>query len=536
MTSVKLSLLEQKHNDYDLYFNTWDTIADLKEGAYALLRNPAKYCPKRTPDEDEDIYQMRLKKFSYTPVMSNAVREFVSKLSSAPLHITNADNAFWTSFRDCTNGSTVNRKDEQDLLNDLFSHMLYYGRVHVAVDTPQLLQIPRSAYELNKANVLPYVTVFDPRHVINWGDDYDWFVTKLYYQRSQPLQLPVTVCRWTVWTSTVVQVYEVECRRNGWDVLGVKVSDNWLTNRDEAEVQLVTEWYHNLNRCPVSTLVLPSELWTGNNVYLKQLQHTMIESGWSESGSIAGTIQRVFTPTEAPPIDDPRSVYEQPDYSQELSKIGNQYVLIGKDYRVVESTGAAIGSLTNQLSVIESQIKDLVSMRFASINPTKGAVEQSGTSKDIDMTMLQDAMKTYGSKVVSLYNDVLMLVANVAGQEVPTVSGLDSYSSDTLADMLTQSMELASLPIPATALKVWFGKLTNLLTGSVSPDDEEVIQEELQELFNSGTFNTQVDQISTQVSKETNKPLKPATQLATSLKASFGLSDDEIQYVLGRSK
>ena len=536
--AVSLQQLEYKRPEYVYFLSTWETIADLKEGAVAMLRNVQKYCPQRV-DEDEDLYNARLAKFAYTPVMSNAIREFTSKLAGAPLHLSGIDDQdFWQTFRDNTNGQRQSqRRNENELINQLFSSLLYYGRVYVAVDTPAQAVTPRSEYEASLYGLLPYVLVYEPQHVPNWGND--WFLTKQFYTDAQPLQMPRTMCRWCVWTPESVKVYESEVMTHAtsnWVIERVNVAGQWImANNGQVTVPLVSEWNHGLGRCPMTTLTLPTELWTGNSVYTKQLQHTLIESGWTEAGSVAGTIQRIFTPQPPPQMDDPRFTYEQPDYS-ELSQVGNNHVLIGADYRFVESSGVAIKATSDQLAIIESQIKDLVSMQFASVPPDKsGANQQSGAAKQVDQTMLQDAMKSYGSKVVSLYKDILSIVAELVGKAAPTASGLDSYSTDNLGDMVDQSTKLAGLPIPATATKIWYGKLANLMVGSISPEDEEAIQHELEQAHQSGQFDAQSLQQMGQ--SDTLARVDKAGQPSCNgdmqkLKKHFGLSDADAAYVL----
>ena len=567
--STSLRSLEYKHVEYLYYINTWHTISDLREGAVAILRNVEKYCPRRI-DEDDDLYRSRLLKFAYTPVMSNAIREFTSKLAGAPIHFSSdggSDKDFWTNFRNNTNGEKQShRENESALISRIFSSLLYYGRVFVAVDTPEQSFIPRSAYEAEQQGTEPYVVVYEPQYVINWG--YNWFITKQLRIDAEPLQIPKTICRWTVWTDVSVKVFEVEVltgSTSNLNIFKVMNAGQWLSSENAlATVPLVHEWVHQLGRCPMTTLTLPTELWTGNSVYTKQLQHTYIESGWTEAGAVAGTIQRIFTPQPPPQMDDPRFTYEQPDYS-ELSKAGNNHVLIGADYRFVESTGAAIKNLTDQLDTIAKQIKDLVSMQFASVPSSGSGVNtQSGVAKEVDQSMLQDAMKSYGEKVIGLYNDVLTIVAAISAVSEPTVSGLDTYSTDNLGDMVDSSTKLVGLPIPPTAAKIWYGKMSNLMVGSVSPDDEKAITQELEQMLKAGKFDPTdpaTAQQPAQLTEQTKpqqppekpekvtqtkdeKPTKTTTKhvdkagipsyggLKKRLQKVYGLSDEDISHVL----
>lgn len=481
--------LEQYHPDYLYYKDTWQTIADLREGATAITRNVRRYCPKR-PGETEDIYELRCQKLAYTPVMSNAIREFVSKLAGSPLFISGENDAFWQLWRSQTDGGNC---AEGELVTKLFSSLLYFKKAYVGIDRPRLGVVPRSLAETERLPNSPYAVVYEPLDVPNWGDG--WVMTRQFKWVSQPLKELSQTCRWTFWTSQETVAYEATVRPLGtsWDTLGqigeILTPEGWyMIDSPKAIVKEVARTVHGLGRCPLVVAELPDELWTAGNVYLKQLQHTRIESSWTEAGAIAGSIQRIYTPSPPPPMDDPRFTYEASDYS-ELAKANNAHILIGSNFEFKESTGQAITSLTSQLDKIEGQIKDLVSMRFASVST--GTLEQSGKSKQVDMSLLEDAMKAYGSRVLQMYQDILDVVADLVKLPRVTSYGLDSYSTDTLDQMLEQSEKVLGLPwIPRTALKVWASKLATLMTGTISPDGEEKLQQELDQIFSPTSDTT----------------------------------------------
>lgn len=512
--AVKVDKLEVQHDDYKYFKPVWETIADLREGATAIVKKAAVYLPKR-PGEQEDVYQLRLAKISYTPVMSTAIREFTAKLAGAPIHIEGGDPEWLQQFRDSTDGKG---RDENELLNVIFSTLLYFGRVFVAVDRPKLGLTPRSAFEDQSLANQPYTTVYEPLYVINWGED--WHITRQIITANQPLQEAKQLARWTVWDNEAITVYEAPVKldpRNG-GITDVQIGSEWVhVGSERALVPAVDIVNHNLGECPLVSLQLPNEMWTGNSVYLKQLQHFRIESSWTDTGVMAGTIQRVFTPMPAPPADDPRVVYEEPDYSQ--IKADNAHVLVGAGFQFVESSGQAIANLSLQLETIERQIKAIVSMSYASGN---GALQQSGVSKQVDLVMLQDSMKAYGSKVAQMYQDILQLVARVANQpDNISVFGLDAYTSDSLSDMLsaTTQIETVAERIPTTALKLWYSKLVNLMSGSKSSEVDRQIAEEIDQIY-------QDDQ-----GLDPNNPDDIKALMTT-----FGLTNDEALEVLSGKK
>lgn len=485
-----VSQLQITHPDWDAYSPFWRTIRDLKEGAMAIKRNIQKYLPKR-PDEDKELYEMRLNKFSYHPVMSDAVNKYSSKLAGSPVHLSNAEHPFWGEFRANNSKPGATMRKESNLLHELFNGLLYYSRTWAAVDRPDLGINPRSAYESRGLKNHPYICLYEPLDVLYW--DEDWAISRHIYPLVKPFQAPLTICRWTYYGPNENLIYEAPVTlKSTKDSEGnihecvdkVKIGSEWLSWDDpKCALDPTKVWTHNYGMRLITSLTLPSEKWVCKQVYNKQIQHLRIENAWTDAGYLSGTVQRIFTPPDAPPIDDPRISYEQPDYAAELAKAGNTHILIGKGYQFVESTGAALGNLQQQLDKIETQIKTLVSLHFASTNTS--TLNQSGASKAVDMSLLEDSMRDYGQQVIVLYNGILRIVARMVNLPEPTATGLNNYAVDNLTDLLTQLTIAEDLPyVPPTAKKIAYGKLAQLMVGTASPEDEEKIKEELDSLFN----------------------------------------------------
>ena len=500
---LKVTQLEIQHIEYKDNAPLWRTIDALVEGVPAIEKSIEKYLPKR-PNEDEELYRLRLDKLSYTGVMSDAVNKFTSKLSGSPIHFTevNQDDEFWSDFRKNNAPSDQPMRDEAYLINTLFSNLLYYGKVWVAVDMPDTGIQPRSKFEekqIGKRN-MPYLTVYNALDVTYWG--HDWAISKHYHVESQPFQDPKLMCTWLYWgadynasyTAEVKLSARVDSSNNSYEFINeVKVGGLWMSPQDDAAIiPLDKVWEHGTGKRLLCTLKLPKEAWLCKHVYNKQIQHLRIENAWIDAGYLSGTVQRLFTPPDLPPVDDPRYVYEQPDYAKELGLAGNQHILIGNGYEFVESEGKALGNLEAQLDKLESQIRQLVALHFAT--GEKGAIEQSGASKAMDMTMLEDAMRNYGKRVMSLYNDILKLTSVLAGVEEPIAIGLESYTTETVEALIKNVTEIEMLPnFPPTAKKITYGKLAKLMVGTVSPEDEERIREELDFIFSEEETDPELD-------------------------------------------
>ena len=523
--------LEIKHPLYEAQAPEWRTVTDLREGCNAIKRNIGRYLPKR-PDEDSELYNLRLAKLSYTPVMSDAINKYSAKLAGSPVHLSGAEDKFWTDFRVNNNSPDGTIRKESNLLHDLFNSLLYYGTTWVAIDRPNLGINPRTAYESQGLNNKPYVCIYNPLDMLYWATD--WAISRQIYPLVRPFQQPVTICRWTYWGVNENIIYEVpvklkvavDAEGNHYDsIASVKIGNEWLPwDSDEAIIEPTKAWVHNLDMRMVTTITLPSEKWIGKQVVNKQIQHLRIENAWTDAGYLSGVVQRLFTPPDVPPSDDPRITYEQPDYANELKLAGNSHILVGNAYAFVESTGAALGNLQGQLDKIESQIKELVSLHFASGNTS--VLNQSGASKAMDMSLLEDSMKDYGQQVISLYNNILRVVAKTLGLPEVTATGLSSYSVDNTEDLIVQLTAIEQLPtVPQTAKKIAYGKLAQLMVGTASPEDEEKIKEELEALFSTKGSKADCDY------QEAPEEQSDVKEILQGVVDTYGLSEEDYDYL-----
>ncbi len=461
--------LEATHPEYDRLLPIWQCIDDVASGSPAFLQYPQKYLPRR-PGEDDELYNNRLRKASYTPVVMPAIRRLVSKLTSAPIAISGIDKTQypWQQLLTSMDG---NGADEAQWLSDCFKQLLLYGQVAVAVDRPAVPVRSR----LEAEQVAPYCVMFPVETVRNWGDG--WVLTRTVETRQLPLQEAVTVVVWTVWTDRETAVYEAPVKLDAFGrITKLQMETDWAVPRRATVVPKLRSV--SVRRRQLVLHKLPEGMQLGFDLYPKQIQHFVIESSWTDAGSVAGSVQRVFTPAAPTPVADPRAVYETPSYSE--AEFGNSHVLVGAGFRFEESTGSAIAALTSQLETIERQIRTIASLEAGSVS--KGTLEQSGRSKELDQVALQESMRSYGSRVCQMLEDVLQVAASLSGQpETIRVTGLSEYTTGNLESMLDGCDQVLKIApwLPDTALAFWFTKLALLMVGSPSPEQQESIRVEM---------------------------------------------------------
>jgi hypothetical protein len=507
MDTIRADKLDIKHSTWLKHAPHWRTIRDLKDGMIQIGENLPRYLPIR-PDEDQELYKARLDKTAYTPVMGNTIAKYISRLLAAPIHLDVDD--VWESFRENNRHPALPPRNEKQLLQELFGSLLYYGVTYAVIDQPATNFTPRSLAESEQFNPKPYVTVLNPLEVINYGDG--WYIVSQVFQKVMPFEPAQDMVRWTFYTDKYNAVYEAPALlREETDKLGnkynkvhrIRIDDEWVP-LDDKRALLTPVITHHGSAVTITHIKVPGETWLCQQLYPKQVQHLRIENSWTDAGYLSGIVQRVFTPPDAPPADDPRQYYEQPDYNKELAKAGNAHILIGKQYSFVESPGAALANLEKMLDKIEGQIKYLVGLHFAS--GEKGAVEQSGISKTMDMSFLQDSMSYYGAMCLALYNNILRIVADLSGWSEAFATGLSNYNIDSLDTLLEQLTTVETLPtVPETAKKIAYGKLSEMLAGSLSPEEKEAIHDELEYLFSDDALEDDIAELFGISEDEANK-------------------------------
>jgi hypothetical protein len=127
-------------------------------GGHQLERRKELYIVRR-PGEDEALYQLRLKKFCYTPILGSAVKDYSTRIVSAPFHVEGCEGDQWDNFRGATDGK---RRDERALLSKIFRTQLLYGRSWAFVDRKALDVMPQNKLQEEMLGANSYVTLYNP--------------------------------------------------------------------------------------------------------------------------------------------------------------------------------------------------------------------------------------------------------------------------------------------------------------------------------------------------------------------------------------
>lgn len=478
---LNIAELGAEHPEYKANAPIWRTIDTLKRGYPAIKYNVNKYLPKR-PVEDNELYALRTAKMSYTPIMGRIVGTYVGKMVSAGVGFPEKVDGMWDTLRANNSRPGATKRSELSLMSEVLTSLLHFGRVHIALDIPDVTV--RSNYELRKSKVMPYFTVLSPLEVINWGSD--WVMLKQFIQRSEPFAEASTYALFTYVGVDVRAEYEVPVKladkedadNNLYtDINRVMWKGEWLVPNEDHRYP-VTKVTQGVGIDRIVSSTVSEEKWLCLSLYNKQVSHLRMENAWVDSGYLSGTVQRVFTPEDAKPNDDPRVSYSNKNVSKELEKAGNAHILIGKGYSFVESTGDALKNLEGMLDKIEAQMKEIANLHFASGD--KGTLQQSGASKRVDMALLEGNLTEYGSLVLDIYNELLSKVAVMFKLQPVEVTGLNDFQDKDVTDVTNAITAVATLPdFPLIGKAFLYRKLLEDMEISLSDADILLLEQQL---------------------------------------------------------
>lgn len=479
---LPISKLDLQNPEYVALVPTWRTLDTLRQGFPAIKANVTKYLPKR-PAEDDELYDLRKAKLSYSPVMAHVVHTYTGKMATAGIDFPEGVDKAWQQLRDSNANPNDLKRDEITLISEILTNLLYFGKSHVMVDVPAAATAARSSFELRQSKLIPYFTSIHPLDVINWGEG--WLVLKQFVTEVEPFSTVSLYLQYTYIGKDITCKYKipvqvamlVDSEGNYYpDTNRVLWGGEWLKPDDTMTWEPEVLYGAGVDR--LVTTKVSEDKWLCLSLFNKQIQHLRIENAWTDAGYLSGTVQRVFTPSDPVVNDDPRVAYNTDDVAKELEKAGNAHILIGKGYSFVESSGTALGNLEQMLDKIESQILKIANLSF--ISGSKQTLEQSGVSKRLDMSLLDGTLKEYGNILVDTYNTLLSKVAQLMAITPIEVGGLSSFDDKDPTQTIGVIQILAGVPdFPPLARLMIYRQLLDNLELTISPEDSDRLAQEM---------------------------------------------------------
>lgn len=481
-TQLTLKILQAEHPEYAAVKAHLEKIRLLAEGGWRLRERLPEFLKQR-PGEEDEIYEARLEKFSYSNVLGGAISQLSSKITSGTVHLSNAEpESFWEEFREDTNGQG---RTELQLIEKLFSEGLKYRTVFAHVDKPTSPQQPRNRAEEEalglRSKVVLYPAIQVPLYKERNGQ-LEWLKVYQISDHITPFSNPLKLARWKFIDSTYIATYEsfVKLDSQGQILELLDEQGEPLPLDEEPKVSLVSLVQHGFGSIPVTRLELPDDKWSTNQAYGIAEQCLRLECHRYDLLT-AAYLQRTYKPIQSPDHDLDNSYTS----SDDPLPTGLQYVLELDRFEWAEPEGKIIPSINSSLEQAEKQIRTLLGTGGAYVQE---AVEASGVSKAMDFVIEDERLKAYGHLLTDCLQDLYQLVSKAEGQSNPglAVSGLDEFGGDRLDDLIDTLTKLLSIDMtmleraltPSLYLLIR-EKLLSLLMGNLNPEQRGKCLDEL---------------------------------------------------------
>lgn len=484
--SLDIGTLEGQHPIYSANKTMWREITELYTGGSLLENNKQHYLTQR-PGESDDLYKLRIAKFSYNNLLAKGLNTLSNQLSTGQLSVGNATSEFWTKFRE---NIDIAGTSEKEFTNNIFREILLYGRVFVHVDKTVSDIIPRTKQEEKELGLRPYLTTYSAPQVYDWDEDKGKLtflkVRQEVRHRETPFSSPVTKIIWSYITEDMVAKYQTYVDRDEFgayksfvDPYGNPIRD--FNDEATLEPEIIE---HGYGECPVKMLALSSEMWLSSLVIHKLKEALQLENFIFDAISIGCHLQRTYKPYVNPDANKGAFIEVCDD---DALMLGNATVIRVDDYRIVEMEGSAVRVAMERLKTIQQEI--LVVITSKTINYDQTNYIASGNSKRIDFVEQAASLVNFGTLLREFYQDLINLIVRSNSNIVdtkPYVHGYTSFELDNVADLLLLGQSLITVAqfMPPIALKAFSDRLSQLI---LDTDDPKILIE-LEEQLNQMDF------------------------------------------------
>ena len=496
---ISFEKLEEAHPEVENNRNMFDTIDTLLEGGKKLFDNIEQYLVKK-PDEDDDIYKFRKKIFTYEPLLGKCLAQLMNRLVQANYVVEGlpkegTEGEFWKTIRENLDGQGTK---EKDFLEDLFFTILKYRRAFILVDKPEYEQKPKNLKEELDMGIHPYAIVYGQNTVTHYKETdgkLDWIKIRKIIHDYSPIGDTKHYLEWTFIDKETMATYKIEVEKEDRPGCGCqwtpKIPDNVparkLKDKGKTPVKLQNQINHERGKIPVIKVELPQNLYVTKEAFYLALEHIRIHNNLTYTATVAGQIQRLFTPM----AEDPNHTV---DLESAKLQTGNDRVLIGQNFSYNETTGAAIDTISSYSARIESRIRDIIFSNGMS-NEGGRPMQESGVAKGMDFKSQEQALQKYGEYLMNSLESIYRMIASqrVQSEELVrkiSVSGMNEFVLDSIDVKIERmiTLEQLDIDIPDTGMRLIMEDLIRSLNPFASTEEQEKIKEEIYKIFHDPEF------------------------------------------------
>lgn len=485
--TLKLGTLQSENAEFSQVHPHLQKISLLCDGGYRL-RDSLDLFIKKRHGEEPAIYNARLQKYAYSNVLGSAIAQLATKFSNGSIYVEGAQpDSFWDDFREDNNGQG---RTENQLVNQLLSQLLPFKSVFVHVDKPASDVEPLNAAQEAMLGLMPKVVLYSALQVPAWSEadgQLQWVkVFQVTEDNSDPTRKPIMRATWTFIDGEAIAKYSAFVKMRGdriVDILDAQGKAIAIAD-EETEINLQGDpIIHGFGRIPVTRVMVPDAMWSGNQAYSKAEESLLLEC-YRTDYLTATYPQRTFKRVQTPD-DDLENTYA--DSSVVPLPTGLEYVLELDSFTWNEPTGAILDQVRQSLEQAAKDIKSILAIGGAYVQDG-GATAASGESKKMDFEIEENRLEAYGHVVTDALQDVYQLVAIAIGQSPDSiaVSGLDDFGRERLNDLiqslvalLTVNMGQLEATLTPTLYQLVRAKLMGFLMGNLTPEQKQVIEDEL---------------------------------------------------------
>lgn len=471
--SVKVADLEQCHTLHSRFHRIWDELSWMYQSGDAIQQHASELLLKRIK-EPEAMFRCRVEAVSDTSIIGQGIGWYeASMFKDSPKirRVVNGDLAdsgpaqdrFNEFLENCDRGSSSYEQIWRQALIDA----VLYGRAYILQDLPKRDQtIETRADELDRMR--PFLVRYDPRSVINWGEDGNgnltWIVIRFISDEEQPDVFPPKRQKADNWLYYDREQF-AHYRRIREDEAGEE--------KQQPDAILVDAGPHALSSekvVPVYRIELSDGHWLGHRCYLSAKKHLNLSNAldWG----LFNTALAILV------------VYGELEKNT-ASELGYLQLREGSTAQYLEQSGASFAALQSRIEELKSDVFRQMYLLAQARSTSATPAAQSGISKEADMTPSYEVAQAIGQTLLSGMRTVLSNIMSLMGDSAEIeITGFEFEDADVSVELETIS-DLRSMGIPSETLD---RELSKRAVRKGLPDlDKRVIEQIEQEIEASPT-------------------------------------------------
>jgi hypothetical protein len=425
--------IDQEHPEYKRHATIWHTYRDLYSGGQQFKHHASHYLLRRQK-EPLDVYSERLHRVFYENYIGSIVDWYASTLfrREPSLTLTGGLESGRTFLSELSEDCDLKGTTIANFFRRCLVEALVVGRSHILVDFPRASTAPLNRAEEDRSGLSrAFLVRYEAEELINWSRDargeYEWVVVRHRIQRQPDVDSPdiLDETYWYYFDKTQYRTYKR------------------IEQKDEkGSITLVSQGPHALANqmiVPLFTLQVTDGLWLMNKAAQLQLEH------FNKSNALAWAITMGLF---AMPV-----IYSDREWNQIVGE--SYYIQLGPNDKFgwTEPDGKVYQVAAANLETLKEELYRVCYLSQASGEGISGQ-GLSALSKQLDFTITQEVLRSYGSSVKDCIKKVLSAITAARQDGVTTsVSGMDELDISDFSTELQQASGLLALGIGSETLK-----------------------------------------------------------------------------------